>query len=243
MCGRVFVRTTLEQLLHNFAFVQAAGRVEGMANEYPRWNGAPGNDYPIIIKEPDVHGPVFKRARWGFMPSWAKSAGDRRPPINARCEGIATNGMFKYAYGSRRALMPIDGFFEWWDVLGTGKNKRPYAIAMKNDQPFCLGAIWEDWNDPAIGVISTFAVITTEANELMAKIHPRMPLIIAPEDYGRWLDPDLRDARDLLKPFPADRMKMWPIGSKVGNYRNNSPDILDLVEEDPTDPGGPGTLL
>ena len=106
--------------------------------------------------------------------------------INARSETVAANGMFKFAYRQRRALMPIDGFFEWKDIFGTGRNKRPYAIAMEDGSPFAPAAIWETWRDPATGEdIMTFCVLTCEPNEMMATIHNRMPVIVHPTDYDR----------------------------------------------------------
>ncbi len=87
-----------------------------------------------MVREPDIMGPVFISARWGLQPSWMKPGG-RPPPINARREGIATNG-----------------FFEWKDTHGTGKNKQPYAIAMADDSPFALAGIWDTWRDPVTGV-------------------------------------------------------------------------------------------
>lgn len=141
--------------------------------------------------------------------------------------------MFKDAYRSRRALMPIDGFFEWKDIFGTGKNKEPYAISMKDDSPFALAAIWEDWRDRQTGeIVKTFAVVTREPNVIMSRIHDCMPVILRPDDYARWLS-DEGDPRDLMKPFPSDLMKLWPIGKKVGRYENNTADILD---PDPTRP-------
>lgn len=239
MCGRVFVKTSLAGLMSAFPFVPP-GDVEPIGNTYPRWNGAPGQDYPIIIsdvvREPDIRGMVFARALWGFVPRWSKSlgGGDRRPPINARCEGIATSGMFKDAYRRRRALMPIDGYFEWQDIHGTGKNKQPYAIALKSGEPFAIAAIWETWRDPETGLETrTFAAVTCEPNELVATIHDRMPVILHPDDYERWLGAE-EDPRELMKPFPANQMTMWKIGRQVGAYKNNTPDILDpLPEEKP----------
>jgi len=244
MCGRVFVKTNLDGMLNAFAF---AGReeVEGMGNEFPLWNGAPGRDYPIIIRDvvrdagEPVYGPVFIRANWGLIPSWSKDRvpGGKRPPINARCETIAVNGMFKDAYRYRRALMPIDGFFEWKDIFGTGRDKQAYAVAMKDDSPFALAAIWESWRDPETGeVIKSFAVVTCEPNVMMARIHDRMPVILRREDYDRWFSEE-PDPRDIMRPYPSELMKMWPIGKKVGKQDNNSPDILDPVE--PTDPSQP----
>jgi putative SOS response-associated peptidase YedK len=233
MCGRVNVKTSLDGILSAFAFASRGEGIDGMANQFPRWNGAPKQDYPIIIQEPDVAGPVFMRANWGLIPR--RTADPKKLPllINARSETVATNGYFKFAFQSRRALMPIDGYFEWQDIHGTGRNKRPYAIAMADDSPFCLAAIWETWrdpNDPFGGEVRTFAILTCEPNEMMARIHDRMPVILHPGDYKRWLDPDLPGPLDLLKPFPSELMKMWPIGDKVGNWRNNTPDILDPLD-------------
>lgn len=137
MCGRVFIKTNLENLMRAFSFARREGAL-GLANQFPRYNGAPTLNYPVIIMEPDI-GPVFVSARWGLMPRWAKPGG-RPPPINARREGISTNGMFKDAYRSRRCLVPIDGFFEWKDIYSTGRNKQPYAIALKSGEPFAIAS-------------------------------------------------------------------------------------------------------
>ncbi|MGY5811986.1 SOS response-associated peptidase [Rhizobium sp. LEGMi198b] len=246
MCGRVYIRSSLRELLDNFAFA-GAGDVEGLANRFPRYNGAPQQDYPIIIREivqePDVMGPVFASARWGFIPTWAKDAGTGRPPpINARAEGISTSGMFKHAYKSKRCLIPINGFFEWKDIYGTGKNKQPYAIAMKSGEPFALAGIWSSRGDPDTGLdLRTFAIVTCEPNEMMATIHDRMPVILAPEFYERWLSAE-SDPYELLKPFPAELMTMWPIGRDVGSPKNDRPDIIDPIEEATDDDPEP-TLL
>jgi putative SOS response-associated peptidase YedK len=95
--------------------------------------------------------------------------------------------MFREAYRQRRCIVPVDGFFEWKAIKGQ-KAKQPYAIAMEDGKPFGIGGLWENWKDPTSGEwIRTFAVITTEANEMVAQIHNRMPLILAPSGYARWL--------------------------------------------------------
>ena len=240
MCGRIYIKATLEEMLQNFAFA-ARGDVEALSNQFPRFNGAPSLYYPIIIRdmvrEPDIMGPLFVSARWGLQPAWMKPGG-RPAPINARCEGIATNGLFKFAYRSRRCLVPINGLFEWKDIYGTGKNKQPYAIAMADDSPFALAGLWETWKDTQTGIdIRTFAVVTCPPNDMMATIHDRMPLVLHREDYDRWLSPE-PDPADLMKPYPAELMKMWPIDRKVGAPRYDSADILDETAPDP----GPITI-
>jgi putative SOS response-associated peptidase YedK len=185
-------------MVAKFSFADAAA-VGALDNTFPRYNGAPSQIYSIIIVDELTKGSfMFVSARWGFVPK-------DRPGllVNARSETVATNGMFRRAYQSRRALMPIDGFFEWKDIYGTGKNKQPYALAMKSGEPFALAAIWETWRYPATGEdIKTFCVLTCEPNSLVATIHDRMPVILHPADYGRWLGTG-PDPRDLLKPFPG----------------------------------------
>lgn len=230
MCGRVFVKSSIPELLRSFATVDR-GDVEPLDNTLPRFNGSPGQDYPIIVQEPDMPGASFMRATWGLIPRWVREARPKVKPINAKAETVATNGMFKHAYRSRRALMPIDGFYEWRATKGE-KVKQPFAIAMKDGSPFTLAAIWEKWRNPQTGLEDkTFAVVTSEANELVGEIHNRMPVIIAPEDRDRWLSEE-PDPRDLLRPFPSELMAIWPISRRVNSPANNDESILDLFEED-----------
>jgi putative SOS response-associated peptidase YedK len=107
--------------------------------------------------------------------------------------------------------------------------KQPYAIAMKSGEPFGIGGLRENWKDSGSGEwLRTFAIITTDANELLAQIHNRMPLILAPGDYARWLSEE-PDPRDLLRPFPAEPMQMWPISTRVNKPENDDPLIVEPV--------------
>jgi putative SOS response-associated peptidase YedK len=152
--------------------------------------------------------------RWGLIPHWCTDPTGGRKPINAKCETAHKLPMFKDAYRRRRCILPVDGFFEWKAIKGQ-KAKQPYAIAMKNGKPFGIGGIWENWQEPSSGEwIRTFVIITTDANELVAQIHDRMPLILLSSDYVRWLSEEA-DPRDLLQPFPAEPMRMWPISTRV----------------------------
>jgi putative SOS response-associated peptidase YedK len=100
---------------------------------------------------------------------------------------------------------------------------------MKDGSPFGLGGLWENWKDPRSGEwIRTFAIITTDANELVADIHDRMPLILAPGDYVRWLS-DEPDPRDLMRRFPAEPMRMWPILARVNKPENDDPSIVEPI--------------
>ncbi len=165
--------------------------------------------------------------RWGLLPPWAKDRKMAWKMINARAETVSTAPAFRKAFAERRCLVPVDGFFEWKKV---GKEKRPYMIAMADRQPFTLAGLWENWKDRESGEwVRTFTIITTDANELVAQLHDRMPVVIAPEDRERWLKGP--DVKDLLKPYPSERMMMWPVSPKLNSPKNDSPDLLEPVPE------------
>ena len=136
---------------------------------------------------------------------------------------------FRDAYRMRRCIVPVDGFFEWKAIKGQ-KVKQPYAIAMKGGAPFGIAGIWKNWKQPASGEwIRTFAIVTTDANELVAQIHDRMPVILAPPDYTPWLS-DEPDPRELLRPYSAELMRMWPISTRVNKPENDDPSIVKPIE-------------
>lgn len=167
--------------------------------------------------------------RWGLIPNRCKDPSGGRKPINAKCETVDRLPTFADAYRRRRCIVPVDGFFEWKAIKGQ-KAKQPYAIAMKDGRPFAVGALWENWKDLASGEwIRTFAIITTDANELVAEIHNRMPLILRPDDYTRWLS-DEPDPSDLMMPFPSEPIRMWSISTRVNKPENDDPSILEQIE-------------
>jgi len=127
----------------------------------------------------------------------------------------------------RRCLVPADLFWEWKKI--DAKTKQPYAIALQDDSLFAFAGLWDTWKDKATGqAIDSYTIITTDPNELMEPLHNRMPVILQRPDYQRWLAPAEPSQLpiDLLKPFPAEQMKAWKVGSAVGNVRNNSPELL-----------------
>jgi putative SOS response-associated peptidase YedK len=164
-----------------------------------------------------------------LIPHWGNEPSGGRKPINAKCETVRTLPTFRDAYRLRRCIVPVDGFFEWKAIKGQ-KAKQPYAIAMKDGKPFGTGGIWENWKDPTGGEwIRTFAIITTDANALVADIHDRMPLILATGDYARWLG-DECDPGDLMRSFSAELMRMWPISTRVNKPENDDPSIVEPIE-------------
>ena len=134
---------------------------------------------------------------------------------------------FRDAYRHRRCLVPIDNFSEW-KAFKPGVPKQPYAVGMKSGKPFALAGLWENWRRPGTEEwVRTFAIITTNSNALVSAIHDRMPVIISPENYTRWLSSLDPDPRDLLVPHPAEPMIMWPISTRVNKPENEDAAILD----------------
>jgi putative SOS response-associated peptidase YedK len=130
----------------------------------------------------------------------------------------------------RRCVVPVDGFFEWRAMRGA-RGKQPYAIAMEDGSPFGLAGLWENWCNPNTGKWErTFAVITVPSNELVGQIHNRMPAILEPKSYGRWLGLE-PDPYDLLITYPSEPMTMWPISTRVNKPENDDPSILDQAAE------------
>ena len=129
----------------------------------------------IILRGADDPCRAIDPLRWGLIPNWCSDPAGGRKPINAKCETVRDLPSFRDAYRSRRCIVPVDGFFEWKAIKGQ-RAKQPYAIDMKDGSPFGLAGIWENWKEHTSGEwIRTFAIITTEANELVADIHNRSP--------------------------------------------------------------------
>jgi len=203
---------------------------DGRVHNYPaRWNAAPSQELLVIRRNHKTGEVSLDPLRWGLIPHRCKDPAGGRKPINAKRETVHDLPTFQDAYRNRRCIVPVDGFFEWKAIKGQ-KAKQPFAIAMKDGAPFGIAGIWENWKQPGSGDwIRTFAVITTDANELVADIHDRMPVILAPSDCARWLG-DEPDPRELMRSFPADLMRMWPISTRVNKPENDDPSIIEPIE-------------
>ena len=228
MCGRITQRSGE---LPGLVTVEGYGdsRVKD-PRDWVRFNGAPSQDFWIVRKHPRTGENQRDRMTWGLIPYWSKDGTGGRKPINAKAETVASLPSFRDAYKHRRCIVPVDNFFEWKAIKGQ-KTKQPYAIAMKSGEPFALAAIWENWKVPHTEEwMRTFCIITTTANELVGEIHDRMPVILPPDAYDRWLANIEPDPRDLLVPFPSELMKIWPISTRVNKPENDDAGILEPVQ-------------
>jgi putative SOS response-associated peptidase YedK len=142
---------------------------------------------------------------------------------------VASKPAFREAFKKRHRLISADNFYEWMR-LGA-KSKRPFAIALKGGERFAFAGLWESWRPKDGPPLETFTILTTSKNELMRPIHDRMPVILEARDYDRWLDAGDpgRPPVDLLRPYPADKMLVWPVSDQVGNVRNNDPALLERL--------------
>jgi putative SOS response-associated peptidase YedK len=226
MCGRVIQASGPLR----YAIVDGlAVRDDRMSNIPRRWNAAPSQELLVIRQHPRTGERSLDLLKWGLIPYWCKDPSGGRKPINAKAETVGALPMFREAYAKRRCVVPIDGFFEW-KANKTQKAKQPFAVAMKDGSPFGLAALWENWKEPASGAwVRTFVILTVPANELLSTIHDRMPAILQPTDYDRWLGPD-PDPHELLAPFPSEPMRIWPISMRVNSPRNDDEGLLDEIK-------------
>jgi putative SOS response-associated peptidase YedK len=192
----------------------------------PHYNIAPTDVVPAITQ--NEQGRSLEFMQWGLVPSWAKDPAIGNKLINARAETLAEKPSFRSAFKKRRCLLPADGFFEWKGEKGS---KQPFFVHMKSQRPFAFAGLWEYWESPD-GALVTCTIVTTEPNALLAKIHTRMPVIIARSDYDAWLDHSIKETSQLaplLTPYPDGEMAMHPVTKAVGNPGFESPAIVEPI--------------
>lgn len=229
MCGRFTNRFTWRELVALYRITEPY--LQPVSNLEPRFNFAPMQRGIVVrLDREGRREPVMMR--WGLVPSWSRDETGGSRCINAKAETVAEKPAFRAAFRSRPCLVPADGFYEWAPV-GIG-GKQPYFITTRGREPLAFAGLWEWWRakdapKDAAG-IETFTILTTEPNALCAPLHNRMPVILAPDDWPRWLGtPDDRSALLARGSFPAERMECWPVGKAVGNVRNDRPDLVARV--------------
>jgi len=220
MCGRYTLRTPVETLAEEFG-------ISDPLPEIPtRYNIAPTQEVAAVLEEDEER--KLEMLRWGLIPSWADDPAVGNRMINARSETAAEKPSFRTAFRKRRCLILADGFYEWQKTNG---GKQPYYIRMKNGSPFAFAGLWESW-DKYGGEIRSCTILTTDANEMVREVHHRMPVILPPETYDLWLDPDMRETElllDLLRPYPDDGMEAYPVSRFVNSPSNDDERCIESV--------------
>ncbi len=225
MCGRYTYLFTWKQL-HRLM------RLSDVPPEdlTPRYNVAPTQLVPAVRQDASGgrHGVIL---RWGLIPSWATDPSIGGRMINARGESVAEKPAFRTALSRRRCLVPVSGFYEWQVIPGQ-KAKQPWWIGRTDREPFAIAGLWERWTkgpEP----LETFTLITTTPNDLMAPLHDRMLVIVAPQDYDLWLDPAITDSAavtPLLRPAPVDGLEAYPISTRVNSPRFDDPSLIEPAD-------------
>lgn len=165
--------------------------------------------------------------RWGFLPRWYKALNDGPLLINARAETIAEKPAFREACRARRCLVPMDGFYEW---ERSGDKKLPYFVRSSDGKPLACAGIWQDWED-AGEVLSTFAIVTTNAPSPLSDIHHRCPVIIKQAHWGKWLGEDGHGAAKLMTPPEDGALRMHRVSTAVNSNRATGPQLIEPFEE------------
>ncbi len=214
MCGRYILTITGKVLAEAFG-------VDETPELAPRYNISPTQEAPVVREAGGRR--RMDLLRWGLIPSWAKDPSIGQRLINARAETAASKPSFRSALRTRRCLVPADGFYEWQK---TPAGKQPWLIRMRDAGPFALAGLWENWQLPGGEPLESFTILTTRPNELVAPLHDRMPVILPPESWDLWLDPELREPpvlSHLLRPYAPGAMTAYPVTPAVGSPAFDEP--------------------
>jgi putative SOS response-associated peptidase YedK len=236
MCGRFVQASSPELLVERFGVDELAAP----AHE-PSYNVAPrANVYAVRDRaEDNGRRRYLSELRWGLIPSWAKDAkiGDRM--INARAESLADKPAYERAFRRHRCLVPAEGFYEW---QRRGSRKQPMFIHRRDGEPMAFAGLWAAWrdpqgDDPGGGWLRSCAIVTTNANDTVAPLHDRMPVVLEERDWDRWLDPDAADVDGLtrlLRPADDELLFAYAVGTAVNSADNDGPELVERVEMEPT---------
>jgi putative SOS response-associated peptidase YedK len=220
MCGRFSFQPT-EAFYARF---QISDRLDSLI---ARYNIAPGQMVPVIIANSPRRTVLM---RWGLIPHWAKDEKTAYKMINARVETLTQRPAFRSLLAANRCLVPACGYYEW---QGERREKTPYYIYPQNDQYIAFAGLYDTWTTPDGANLSTFTIITTDADPLMAKLHNRMPVILARELEDVWLDPALTKAHDVLDVLSRStglELDAYPVSRLVNKPNNDGPALIERVE-------------
>ena len=217
MCGRYMIAGH-QELSERFQLRQIP------LNLFPTYNAAPSQELPVVVEHDDGDREL-RLMRWGLVPRWRKvGGGPPMAPINARAETLLDKPMFRPLVGTKRCLVPAEGFYEW---RREGSRKQPYLFRLRDEGLFAFAGLYDALPDEEEG--ASFTIVTTAPNRLVAPLHDRMPAILRPEDEDDWLDRGLTDphaAQALLQPYPDEEMTSMPVSAAVNNTRNNGAELI-----------------
>ncbi len=215
MCGRSVLTTPIDAMAQLFDAAPA-----NAMPEVPNYNVCPTTDVPVVLGKQESRRQMVAM-RWGFIPKWYKAPNDGPLLINARAETIAEKPAFRTACRERRCLLPVDGFYEW--TKGPDGARLPYYFSRKDGAPLVFAGIWQPWGPEAM---RSCAMVTVAANETMAAVHHRMPVILEPEDWPLWLGEAGKGAARLMKPAAETVLKCHRVDPAVNSNRAKGPLLI-----------------
>ena len=226
MCGRFTLFSSPRELQQFFGTLSPSFEI------LPNYNVAPTQDIPVIIQHDD--GRHLKKRHWGLVPVWAKDTSIGSRMINARVETITSKPAFRVAIKQRRCLIPANGFYEW---KGKAGNKQPFCFHLASGEPIAFAGLWEAWenkNAPSDAEpYKSCTIITTDASDSVKDIHNRMPLILKPESYNEWLDPENKEPgiiEEVIKNGCVKELKRYPVSKLVNHVGNNSKECIEMTD-------------
>lgn len=228
MCGRFVSASPPREIARYFDVEEVTEQVLE-----PNFNVAPTTDVFVVFEDVGVR--RLDAFHWGLVPRWAKDPSIGNKLINARADGLATKNAFTWAYRKRRCIVPADGFYEWKKVPGQ-KTKQPHYIHRSDGEPLAFAGLWEEWRGPdraSPDPMRSVTIVTTGANETVADIHDRMPVILPPRNWDRWLDrseEDLDTLGKLLVPAPASLLSLHVVSTDVNNAQNTGAHLIDPAD-------------
>ena len=224
MCGRFTLGATAATLAAQFDLAN-------VPTWTPRYNIAPTQEVLVVLQPSPQANREARLHRWGLIPTWAKDPSIGNRMINARAETVATKPAFRRAFKERRCLLLADGLYEW---QRQERRKQPFYIRLRDGRPFAFAGLWEHWEGSEGMAIQSCTILTTTSNEVVGRIHDRMPVILGPTDYDRWLDPSIQEStvlQTLLRPYPADEMTAYPVSTLVNSPANDNPGCTEPLPQ------------
>jgi putative SOS response-associated peptidase YedK len=221
MCGRYY-RTSDKQAIADALHAQAIGDPLAYA---PGYNIAPTTIQPVLRQERETYQRELVPMRWGLVGFGSNGIDPKRSTFNARAEGLENSSLWKRPLHRQRCIVPMNGYYEW-----RKSDRQAFRFTVgENNQPFGVAGLWDAWKSPEGDWLQSFSIITTDPNEISASIHNRMPVILHPKDYDEWLDRQEveRPPVHLLRPFESIGMCIYNAHPKVGNVRNQGPEMLN----------------
>jgi len=228
MCGRFTQQRPTSELAEIF---DAEDRYDDPRGKF---NVAPTDPAAVVVQREDRR--AIAGYSWGLLPGWSGDPSAAGRPFNARGETVATSPLFRDSFRRRRCIVPADGFYEW---LKEGRKRQPLRIFDPSERPLALAGLWTGRQDANGEWRRTFTIVTSRPNAFMAEIHDRMPVILPPDHWARWLDPTLRDPGELLAMLePRDdlRLTAYRVAPLVNNVRNDGPELIARYEPPPEPP-------